>query len=621
MKKIIIYLAIAFLLISSINAYSNYTNIGTYINESSSIFWLFNDTFTETTTTALTDHTPDFKYLQIGRNYTNAGTDWEVNSTTDTVYHNGTDELSIFIEAIQADWSNFTDTNKRLVIISEQYLGQDAYLTMTWSFGHDGAPTVNTNEGYTKFAWQTNGGLSNQWGVMNATASSMTALTAGPNINFFTWYRTIYEIEYLSESEVFNVSARIIRMNDSLDLSTTQDYFQLNNSNYTNNNLTLIFITNKIGTQIDNLSVFLYEIPNSLTVYVRDAQTGANITTNVSATLTGDDYQKHYTTTNARFFSYGHPNGDYNLKLSAEGYDIRNYFLTFDDENQIMTAYLNSNLNSTTFTVRNKLTSESIQDILCSMYRQINGSWQAVESRTTDITGRVKFTFENNINYKFYFSKLDFEDYVFNLYPILFDEYDVWMSPTSTINQTPEFKDIAIHYYPTTFYNDQDNNFTFAIQNILGNLNGYGYQLIHTSGTESNSGTNPTGEILNNSGFTITGATYDDLLTLHYWYDTNASGVKNFTKHYTIISIAGNATISSIKNATYGLGLLERVLITTFIILLLVGITSLSGQSVFGFVMGLAVLGFLVYVGFISFWFILLTGSVALFIIPSHTGI
>ena len=68
---------------------------------------------------------------------------------------------------------------------------------------------------------------------------------------------------------------------------------------------------------------------------------------------------------------------------------------------------------------------------------------------------------------------------------------------------------------------------------------------------------------------------------------------------------------------TYGLGLLERTLIGVVIALLVVGIGTLIGQPLPSFALGLMILGYLRYIGFLPLWSVLLPIALGLLILGS----
>jgi hypothetical protein len=64
-------------------------------------------------------------------------------------------------------------------------------------------------------------------------------------------------------------------------------------------------------------------------------------------------------------------------------------------------------------------------------------------------------------------------------------------------------------------------------------------------------------------------------------------------------------TFMSNKDKTFGLGIFERILIVTIILIFCMGIATLVGQPLPGFAITLFVMGYMVYIGFIPLWIIL----------------
>ena len=71
------------------------------------------------------------------------------------------------------------------------------------------------------------------------------------------------------------------------------------------------------------------------------------------------------------------------------------------------------------------------------------------------------------------------------------------------------------------------------------------------------------------------------------------------------VSTAGNYTFIQNQDNTYGLGIFERILLATIIVLFVVGIATLVGQPIPGFILGLFIMGYMAYIGFIELWLIL----------------
>lgn len=286
-----------------------------------------------------------------------------------------------------------------------------------------------------------------------------------------------------------------------------------------------------------------------------------------------------------------------NTQSYNQNFNLSNISLT------TLNLYVQEGDSETTFTIKDKDTQELLNNVYVTMYRKISGNWSVVESLYSDITGRVRFDYVQDIEYQFLLTKTNYETYIFYLNPILFSEYDVYMIKDVTLNQSMDYDKVALYYYPQIFYNNNTNNFTFMIHSPYNELLEYGYTLTYPGGSSSNSGTSANGEQFT-SIFTITGAENTDRLRLDYYYRTDIAGYRNFTYYYSIV--VGNYTLMHNLNTTYGLGLFERVLVSVFIVLLVVGVASLVGQPLAGGALGLLLFGFLSFIGFIPLWAILL---------------
>ena len=74
------------------------------------------------------------------------------------------------------------------------------------------------------------------------------------------------------------------------------------------------------------------------------------------------------------------------------------------------------------------------------------------------------------------------------------------------------------------------------------------------------------------------------------------------------------------RDNTYGLGLFERVLIMTLVIIFLVGVASIMGQPLGGVVLSLFIMGVFITIGFIPFWIVALSLVSGYFILLWRSG-
>lgn len=387
--------------------------------------------------------------------------------------------------------------------------------------------------------------------------------------------------------------------------------------------------TNNISYEygIDNCSNSL-GIPSNATalnVSFSDAVTLNPSTVNVTTSITGiANYSANfYSLSNYSICVY--PNWfnqsesiqiQYNL---GDAYNQYNFDTYLNNVTQQLNLYTQDTTSTTTFTVKDQDTDKLLDGVLASMYRQIDGEWQPIEAKTTDITGRVQFSYQPYVEYRFYFARSGYEDYIFYLNPVLYSSYDVKMTKSTILNETVDYDRIALTYSPTVFYNGL-NNFTFLIQSPYSELLAYGYTLTYPGGSTGESGNNPIGSQLTSTDFNIVGATNYDTLRLDYYYNTELSGLRNFTFYYTIIVPESNYTMMANRDRTYGLGLFERLLIAVSIIVLVVGIATLIGQPIPGMALGLIILGYLTYIGLVPLWATIISITIGLLLIGMRGG-
>lgn len=286
---------------------------------------------------------------------------------------------------------------------------------------------------------------------------------------------------------------------------------------------------------------------------------------------------------------------------------------------QYLTLYTQEISGTTTLTIMDLETYQPLADVYSTMYRKINGSWITIDIKNSDVTGRVQFGYVADVEYKFLLSKLGYSSKIFNLNPILFSSYDVLMQRNISLNITLDYNKIVLEFYPKIFYNNKTNNLTFLISSPFNELTSYGYTLTYPHGTSTSSGIQNSGEELI-SIFNISGAATGEQASLYYWYVTPLSGQRNFTAYIDIIvDTSSNNTMMSNKDKTYGMGIFERVLISVLIAVFIAGISALVGHIGAGTILSLGLYIYLVYIGFIPLWIILLPAALLILIIGSSS--
>jgi len=417
-----------------------------------------------------------------------------------------------------------------------------------------------------------------------------------------------------------NVTAKDFFSNASVENFTitynTIDYTAIGNNLILNvtKNQNATFLIDSFGYAFSNTTIYAndwltsYEFElyptNSINIYIRDESTNTLITENVSmlfSSVSGDF--TNYTSTGT-FFIESLDVNEYDITFSSTNYQNRIYTVNVGNRShQNLNVYLTKSTDTTIFIIKDKDSASLLEGVQSTMYRTINGSWQPVETKNSDITGRVQFTYEKGIQYRFYMTLNNYEDLIFYLNPILFDEYNIGLQSLVSDNSSPDYIDLSILY--TKQFETGSNPFNFLIQSPDGVLTNSGYNLTYKNISVLNSGTNAIGEQLS-STLNITNPGAFDTVRLDYYYETSSSdGNREFTVYFPIkIEYYNNNTMMANQDDTYGLGLLDRVLIVMVIGILILGMASLVGKAIPGFILTLLIWGYLVSIGFIEWWII-----------------
>lgn len=502
---------------------------------------------------------------------------------TGTLLFNVTATDSSSLYSVNISSGNFT--NYSIGVLVSPYLSQLSTNIFNRTLGQQTANVTVCDGYYSALTCVTNQYLWDNRAQLNITA---TNILTGVNATGFTIYR--------NGTLLGTASTTNYTINDliagSYNISIDAPGYALSSA--------VINIVNT--TQSYQFSIYT---TNSLYIYIKDESTGAGITDNVTIRfVTGDTQFTNYSNGSSTFFIDNLNVTEYQITFSSTTYLARTYLVTIGNRTQqFLNAWLLPNTSSSTlFTVSDKDTGEALTSVNAGMYRFINTSWYPVESKYTDLTGKVVFTYSPNVNYKFYLTKPGYTDYIFYLNPVLFSTYDIKMSKSTVLNQSVDYDGVTVIYAPTSFSNDNVTTFTWIIGSTAGLLTNYGITLTYpTGGSVTDTGTNAIGGQFIKS-LNITGAGYFDTVKLDYYYITTLTGRRNFTILMPITFTAGtsNGTFMVNQNKTYGLGIFERILIITGMVLLIVGIASMVGQPIAGLAIGLCVFFYSYYIGFIS---------------------
>jgi len=424
---------------------------------------------------------------------------------------------------------------------------------------------------------------------------------------------TIHALNYFNEN-IYNFSANIQGVGifqSNISTGKIDTYLPNNDTSLYNFTLYSYGYINK--TYLDyNISVDLIaylEIYNSLNIEIKDEDNLSPIFEDVYLTFSSN-FTSFNNVTNTSNFSYSHiTNGNYTIFATATNYSNRSYLVGFNNSGaQNITIYLLKNSETVLFKVEDVDTGYSLENAPISMLRYLEGDWQIVESHFSDITGRASFQYKPNVNYKFVVSKTGYENKIFFLNPILFESYDINLNKIGSFYDVPPYTGVSILYNPRLFFAGKNNSFEFIIHSPAGILNEYGFTLDYQGGNITRTGNNNYGGDFE-TNFIINNISMNDVLNLTYYYDTTIAGRSSFSFNYEVIAEGwiGNNTLIQNKNKTYGLGLFERVLIATFIVIFIAGIGSLIAGGIVGFFLALMMFGILMYIGFIPIWSIIIS--------------
>lgn len=363
------------------------------------------------------------------------------------------------------------------------------------------------------------------------------------------------------------------------------------------NTKTLVF-----DNTTETVSYALYS-ENSIYMYIRNEETAALITENVTITVTGNSTEDIYYTTTGEYFLENLTDGNYTIKFDATNYSLTTYSVTVADRSsQTLNAYLSPGTDTVTFTILDYDNSQAVEGASIIQQRLINSTWTTVESKSSDITGRAQFTYTIGVKYRFTVSKADYDSKVFDLDPVIFTSYVIRLEQDLLLDSNTGLFDVGITYYPRTFTNEENNSFTLTFSSAGGTLESYGYILDYPGGTNTGAGTNAIGGTFSNNSFLITGATFTDRVNLTYWYKSIYGANKTYNVLFQIDDATDPGTLYDLNNDDFGLGTVEKILIAVLSALFFAGVLTLFGAPILGIVGGMLALGFFTVIGFLSIW-------------------
>lgn len=352
---------------------------------------------------------------------------------------------------------------------------------------------------------------------------------------------------------------------------------------------------------------FLLYTNNSILINIYSEDTGFLLSgTNVTVITsgTGNYSISNYTTTGTLFID-NLPDDTYNIKFTSENYTLRTYTVTVTARStQTLNAYMTAATNTVIFTTRDALTGLTVEDVSITQYRVINSTLTPIETKATDITGRAQLVYTYGYKYTFQVSKTGYDSKVFSLDPILFSSYDI--SLDRSIVEQSSYSDVYIDFTPNYFSNNQTTNFSFLFNSANGVLSSYNLSVVYPGGTY-----NGTGSLANGQTFqtvlNITGATLTSTVLVNFTYSTVFGEVKSATYVFLVAGGVASGQLANIRNNTYGMGVFERILLATLIVIFGAGIASIFAGRFIGLIIGLVCLLFLGMIGFVPWAYTYIT--------------
>lgn len=343
-------------------------------------------------------------------------------------------------------------------------------------------------------------------------------------------------------------------------------------------------------------------INTTLRIRIYNLATSALITDNVTIELNNGTNSYVYITSNGGLNLTSIPVGNYSVTATSDEYSTAYYsqeiLLNTD---QTLDIYLSGNGTSEViFTYYDKYTGIVIEGVTVQVYRKVLSNYTLISTKTTDVTGRTKIYYVEGATYRFTSSKDGYTTKTFDLDPILFGSYTIKMDREVLLGFYQDYHGIYMNYEPKAFYNERTNQLNITIYSPYNALDAYSYQADYPGGTKTDSGINPSGETFTTT-LDITGASLLDTvnITLSYTLDGET---RTFTFQNGIIPVTGNQTWAANKDNTYGMGLFERLLIGTIVIIIVAGLITLAGYSIWGLALGALLMGVFIYQGFWPWW-------------------
>ncbi|MCP4648872.1 MAG: hypothetical protein GY853_02155 [PVC group bacterium] len=385
------------------------------------------------------------------------------------------------------------------------------------------------------------------------------------------------------------------------------------------------FIFSKNGYSPQNISIsnfssqnyqFSTYLSSSVDVFIYKESDSTLILQNITITFTDENNTVTSQETDTGGFLFGSLTpSNYTVDLTSTNFSTRTYTIeVVNNSYQILNAFLiETGDTQTVFTFQDKDTGATIEGISLIIQKVINGSYQVVESLSSDITGRVGFNYVKDEPYRFIAAKSDYIGKNFTLNPILFSSYTIYMEKDYDDVNDIDFSGVVIYFIPHKYYDGQNHTIQFVFGNPSGTFEYYGFNATYNAITIEANGSTSIGSTLSET-MEILNAEFQDLITIKFHYKNTDGTLKQYTKTFLIIDSNTSGSFLESMGNHRGLGILERILIATFIVLLVAGGAAYYAGGVTAGSIAALLFGLLAYTGFIPWWTVLVS-LISIFIV------
>lgn len=586
------------------------SNIQGYINTT---IKLYNSTGAILNTTIGTNNLTTVNYtgLSIGVYYFNAtatnGTDSLFTSTrTVTIYNLTIGNITYPVNNqnisrfLTVNWTNATGStisNYSVGLLNSDYsLNRTLTTVLANSYTVDLLPfNLSIGQYYVRVeAWDVNNFNVSTYNSINIISNAVLNISA---INITGGSITSFSVDVLAvnSSLTYNYSTSSSIISADIVKGYVYSLF-FNVSGYAYN--TSIYLSNSSNFQ--NYQVRLFP-NNGINISVFKELDGSILNVNTSVVLVGDLGSVLSYTLNKSRVIYGLTPDTYTLTASASTYSPRMYRVVVPEGSF---QYVNVYLNNGTATLFNFKTGSGtlLEGVTFYVYTGVNGNLTLVESSISDITGRSQVYLESNKYYSFLAVKEGYNNYSFSLNPVSFTSYDVILTPSTTGSVI--VPSAVVVSSPNNFFTYQNVHFSIEFISQYDSLDSYNFNISYPGGSSIGNGTSTHGEEFNRD-FRITSG---GNVILFYQYNLSNGGYFNRTITYPIVITASNRTWANMGNevnettgqdATTGYYVGERVLIVTFLSIVMFGVGWLIAGAAAGLFFAMIPILFFVGVGFV----------------------